>query len=46
MIQAIEGNERTLIERAQPWRAEVPSQHPLAILQRLSNRDNTGCSCR
>jgi hypothetical protein len=39
MIRGIEGSERTLIERVQPWRDEVPEQHPLAILNRLSNLD-------
>jgi hypothetical protein len=39
-IGTIEGDERTLIERVQPYNAtKVPSNDPLAILRRLSNLD-------
>ena len=40
MLQGIEGDERTLIERVQPYAASnIPSDDPLAILRKLSNRD-------
>lgn len=39
-IASIKGDERTLIERVQPYAAtKVPSNDPLAILRRLSNLD-------
>jgi hypothetical protein len=40
MLKSIKGDERTLIERVQPYIAtNVPSDDPLAVLHRLSNRD-------
>jgi hypothetical protein len=40
MLKSIKGDERTLIERVQPYIAtNVPSDDPLAVLGRLSNRD-------
>jgi hypothetical protein len=39
-IKTIKGDERTFIERVQPYAAsKVPSDDPLAILRRLSNLD-------
>ena len=40
-IATITGDERTLIERVQPYNdaAKIPGNNPLAILQRLSNLD-------
>jgi hypothetical protein len=41
MLEEITGDERTLIERLQPWYAspESPGENPLAILRELSNGD-------
>ncbi len=40
MIEGITGDERTLIERVQPYAAtNIPSDDPLAVLRKLSNRD-------
>jgi hypothetical protein len=40
MLAGITGNERTLIERVQPYNAMNPPRHdPLAILNKLSNLD-------
>jgi hypothetical protein len=40
MLEGIKGDERTLIERVQPYAAtNIPSDDPLAILRKLSNRD-------
>jgi hypothetical protein len=40
VIQSITGDERTLIERVQPYAAtNIPSDDPLAVLRKLSNRD-------
>jgi hypothetical protein len=42
MIEGITGDERTLIERVQPYAAtNIPSDDPLAVLRKLSNRDAT-----
>lgn len=39
-IGTIEGDERTLIERVQPYNAsKVPADNPLAVLRKLSNLD-------
>jgi hypothetical protein len=39
-IRSVTGDERTLIERVQPYAAtKIPANDPLAILQKLSNRD-------
>jgi hypothetical protein len=39
-IEGITGSERELIERVQPYKATNPPRHdPLAILNKLSNRD-------
>jgi hypothetical protein len=38
-IEGITGNERELIERLQPFRSVNPRTAPLAVLNRLSNRD-------
>lgn len=40
-IATMEGDERTLIERVQPYNAEkIPANDPLAVLNKLSNLDN------
>lgn len=40
MLRGIKGDERTIIERVQPYAAtNLPSDDPLAFLQKLSNRD-------
>jgi hypothetical protein len=40
MLRGIKGDERTIIERVQPYAAtNLPSDDPLAVLQKLSNRD-------
>jgi hypothetical protein len=40
MLQGITGDERTLIERVQPYAAtNIPSEDPLTVLRKLSNRD-------
>jgi hypothetical protein len=40
MIKGITGDERTLIERHQPYQAShPPGNHPLAILNKLANQD-------
>jgi hypothetical protein len=40
LIQSITGDERTLIERVQPYAAtNPPSDDPLTVLRKLSNRD-------
>jgi hypothetical protein len=39
MIEGIAGDERKLIESVQPYRSDDPRTHPLAVLNRLSNRD-------
>jgi hypothetical protein len=40
MIEGITGDDRELIERVQPYNAtKVPANDPLAILNKLSNRD-------
>ena len=38
-IRGIEGDERTLIERVQPYHARDPALDPLAVLSRLANTD-------
>jgi hypothetical protein len=38
-IEGITGDERKLIERVQPYHSDHPRTHPLAVLNRLSNRD-------
>jgi hypothetical protein len=39
LIKGIVGDERTLIERVQPYHAADPMRHPLAVLNRLANKD-------
>lgn len=39
LIKGIEGDERTLIERVQPYQTSDPTRHPLAVLNRLANKD-------
>ena len=40
LIRGIKGDERTLIERHQPYQAPYPARnHPLAILNKLANQD-------
>jgi hypothetical protein len=38
-IEGITGDERTLIERVQPFRSDDPRTDPLVVLNRLSNSD-------
>jgi hypothetical protein len=38
-IKGIKVDERTLIERLQPYHAQHPSRDPLAVLNRLANKD-------
>jgi hypothetical protein len=38
-IRGITGDERTLIERVQPYQTADPTRHPLAVLNRLANKD-------
>lgn len=39
LIKGIVGDERTLIELVQPYHAADPKRHPLAVLNRLANKD-------